>query len=89
MILMGVGEEQGLQVRALRLEEADVGKDHVDAGLGLAAEGDAHVDDEPLAVVGRPIAVEIEVHADLAHAAKGDEHELWPLSVGTSGHALD
>ena len=58
-------------------------------GLRLAAEGDAHVDDEPLAVVGRAIAVEIEVHADLAHAAKRHEHELWPLSVGTSGHALD
>ena len=89
MILMRMGEEQGLQVRALSLEEADIGKDHVDAGLGLAAEGDAQIDDEPLAVVGRPIAVEIEVHADLPHAAKGDEHELWPLSVGTSGHALD
>ena len=25
---------------------------------------------------GGPVAVEIEVHADLAHAAKRDEHEL-------------
>ena len=88
MILMRVGQEQALEVRALGLEEGDVGKDHVDAGLGVAAKGDAHVDDEPFAVVRRPVAVEVEVHADLAHAANGDEHELRPLSVGTAGHAL-
>ena len=88
MILMRVGQEQPLEVGALGLEEGDVGKDQVDPRLGVAAKGDPQVDDEPLAVVGRPVAVEIQVHADLPHAANGDEHELRPLSVGTAGHAL-
>jgi hypothetical protein len=41
MILMRVGQEQPLEVRALGLEEGDVGKDHVDPRLGVAAKGDA------------------------------------------------
>src|SRR6187200_573871 len=52
MILMRVGQEQPLEVRALGLEEGDVGKDHVDPRLGVAAKSEAQVDDEPLAVDG-------------------------------------
>ena len=89
MVFMRMGQQQSPEVGALGFEEGDVGKNHIDAGLGVAAKGDAHVDDQPLAVVGRPVTVEIEVHADLAHAANGDEHELRPLSVGTAGHALN
>ena len=35
-------------------------------------------------VVGRTVAVDVEVHADLAHAAKGDEHRALAF-VGRNG----
>ena len=40
------------------------------------SEGHAKIDGQPRAIVGRPIAVEGEVHADLADAAKRHENEL-------------
>ena len=86
MVLMGVGQQQALQVRALFLEETNVRQDDIDARLHLAAEGDAEVDDQPLAVAGRAIAVKIEVHADLADAAKGHEHEFGTVSGCAAGH---
>ena len=65
------------EVGAVLLDEAHVGEDHVDAGIVLAlGEGDAAVDHQPLARVGRPEAVEVGVHADLAEAAQRHEYEL-------------
>ena len=86
MILMRVGEQQAVDVVALVLEEADVGQDDVDAGLGVAAEGDAHVDDQPLARAAAAIAVEIQIHADLAHAAQRQEDEIGSLSIRSARH---
>ncbi len=86
MVLMGVSEQQALQVRALLLEEADVGQDDIDARLRVATEGDAQVDDQPLAVARRAIAVEIAVHADLTDAANGHEHEIRTVSGCAAGH---
>ena len=85
MIFMRMGEQQADDIRALLLKEADVGKDNVDARLLVAAKGDAHVDDEPLAVALAAIAVEIEIHADLANAAERHEDEFG-LSVRFSRH---
>jgi hypothetical protein len=39
-------------------------------------ERDAKIDDEPLACSRRTKAVEAEVHADLAHAAKRQEDQF-------------
>ncbi len=86
MILMRVGEQQADDVVPLLLEEAYVGKDDIDAGLGVAAEGDAHVDDEPFARAAAPIAIEIQVHPDLAHAAERQEDEIGSLSIRFSRH---
>ncbi len=52
MILMGVGDDDAGEIRALLLEVGDVGKDEVDAGKVGAGEGDAEIDREPGAVVG-------------------------------------
>ncbi len=81
MILMRVGQQQAGDVVPLLLDEADVGQDDVDAGLGLAAEGHAHIDDQPLARAVAPVAVEIQVHADLAHAAERQEDEIGSLCL--------
>ena len=39
-------------------------------------EGDAEIDDDPGAVVGRAVAVEAEIHADLADAAERQEDQF-------------
>ena len=49
-------------------------------GVDLIAEGDAEIDHQPFAVM----AVEIEIHPDLAAAAQRQEQEL--VAAGTIGH---
>jgi hypothetical protein len=71
MVLVGMGQHQADHVLAPVLDEVRVGQDDVDARRRLVAEGDAAVDDQPLAAD----AVEIEVHADFAGAAQGQEHQ--------------
>ena len=63
------------------------GRIDLDARRRLVAEGDAEVDDDPLASVRRAEAVEIEVHADLVRPAERQEDEFvvrfalaWSLS---------
>jgi hypothetical protein len=56
-------------------------QDHLDARRRLVAERHAQVDDDPLPVVRRPVAVEVEVHADLVRPAERQEDEfvVWVL----------
>ena len=76
MILMGVGDDDADEVGALLLEIGDVGQDEIDAGQIGVGEGDAEIDREPGAVVARAVAVEAEVHADLADAAERQEDQF-------------
>jgi hypothetical protein len=46
-----------------------IGQDDLDAGRRLVAEGHAEVDHDPLAIVSRAKAVQVEVHADLVRPA--------------------
>ena len=72
VILMRMGEHEAMQARFLGGDEADVGQNHVDAGVGLLAELDAEVDHQPVLVIGRPVAIDVAVHADLPGAAEGE-----------------
>ena len=76
MVLMGVGENEAYEIRALGFEKGDIWKDDIDARLVLAAEGDAHIDDEPLSILLRPVAIDVEIHADLPNATEGEEDEF-------------
>ena len=87
MIFMRVGEQEPGDIVPLFLDEPNVGKDHIDAGLGLAAEGDAHIDDEPFAGALAAVAVEVEIHADLAHAAERQEDEIGFRCVRFARHS--
>ena len=72
MILVRVRRDDAEQPVAPLDDKGRVGHDHIDPGLVLLlAEGDAAIDDQPLAA----IAVEIEVHPDLAGAAERQEIE--------------
>lgn len=88
MIFMGMGEDEADDVVALFFKEADIRKNDIDAGFVLAAEGDAHVDDQPRIRPFPAIAVQIEVHADLADAAERYEDERVFGSGVCSGHGV-
>src|SRR3546814_6262537 len=72
MILMAMGEDDAGQHLAALLDEGEIGQDDVDAGIMGIGEGDAEIDHQPFAVA----AVEIDVHAELARAAKREEEEF-------------
>ena len=77
MVLMGVGGDDAQHVLAPLGEKRDIGHDEVDAGRGcLAAEQHAAIDHDPLRVVGRPEAIGVEIHADLARPAQRQEDEF-------------
>src|SRR6185312_10126221 len=62
---------------------ADVRQDQVDAGqMILGGKGDADVDRQPLPLVRRAVAVDRQVHANLADAAERREYEF----LRRSGH---
>src|SRR3546814_20142499 len=76
VVLVGVGEHQAGEALAPLHDEGGVGHLHVDPRQARIAEDDAEVDHQPGAVV----AVEVEVHADLAGAA--ERHEVDILGTG-------
>ena len=86
MVLVGVGQDQPVEERALLLDEAQVGQDDVDARQPVVGEADAEVDHQPAAV----LAVEVGVDADLADAAErhepqiGESHASVPCRSGSA-----
>ncbi len=54
VVLVGMGDDDAEQVRALLLEEAHVRHDQVDAGQVVAREAHAAIDQHPLAFRGGP-----------------------------------
>ena len=69
MILMGVGDDEADEILLRLLDEGEVGHDEIDARQFVAGEGEAEIDHQPFAALGRPEAVERAVHADFAEAA--------------------
>ncbi len=80
MILMGMGQHEAEEIGAILHDEGRVRHDDVDARRRLIAEGDAEIDHQPFAVM----AVETEIHPDLAAAAERQEQQL--VGAGTIGH---
>jgi len=69
VILVGVGQDQPRQIRASLLDKGGVRHQHIDPRHGGVGEGDAQVHHQPRAGV----AIEIQVHPDLAGPAEGQE----------------
>ena len=76
MVFVGVRQHDAQDAVGVFFDELGVGQDDLDAGRGLVAERHAQVDDDPLAVVRRAEAVQVEVHPDLVRPAQRQEHEL-------------
>ena len=79
VVLVGVGDEERLDVGAALLEVGDVGDDEVDAEHLLVGEHQAAVDDDDLVAV----LEHVHVLADLPHPAERDDAER--LVVGRGG----
>src|SRR6185295_2699363 len=72
MVLVGMSDDDADEVLAALLDESRIGHHDLDARRAVVAEGDAEIDHQPLA----GMAVEVEVHADLARAAQREEQQL-------------
>lgn len=79
MVLMPVGEDDAGQPVAPFFDKGGIGHEHVDARHRIVAERNAKVDDHPFAA----IAVDIEVHSDLARTSERNEEKL--VRVGEEG----
>ena len=88
MVLVGVGEQQAVELVAALGDERRIGHDHVGAGNTVAAERDAAVDHQPAVLVARAIAVEVEVHADLAGPAQWQEQQFGRCVGPGRGHRV-
>src|SRR5438105_15576414 len=79
MIFMCVGEHDTGERLAFAFDEGEVGKDDIDAGLGVIAELDTQINHQPFTGFGVTGAIEIAIHPDLTGAAERQEHEFAVL----------
>ena len=79
MILMRMGQHDAQDLIGVFLDERRVGQDEFDARRRLVAKCNAQVHHNPFAIIGRPEAVEIEVHSDFVRPPEGQEHEFVVL----------
>ncbi len=85
MILVRMGQHDARQILAAFDDEFRIRHDDLDTRRRLVAEGDAEIDHQPLSVM----AVQIQVHADLARPAKRQEDQVLrtqPVDIGRFGH---
>ena len=80
VVLVRVREDEPGQVLVPFLDEGGIGHEHIDTGQTRIGVRHAEVDHQP----APGVAVEIEVHADLAGAAERQEIEF--LGPGRFGH---
>ena len=78
VVLVGVGDQERLDVGAALLEVGDVGDDEVDAEHLLVGEHEPAVDDDDVVAV----LEDVHVLADLAHPAERDDAERRMLGSG-------
>lgn len=72
MVLMAMRDHDAEQIVDPFLDEGQVGQDDVDAGILRIGKGDAEIDHHPFALA----AIQVDVHADFAGAAKATEKEF-------------
>ena len=77
MILVRMGGDNGQHIFGLFGQKADIGHDDIHAGCGgFAPEQHAAIHDDPFAPRWRAKAIGVEIHADLARAAKRQEDQF-------------
>ena len=69
MVLVAVGEDNSEEVVAPLLDETEIRKDELDAGIEWIRKRHAEIDHDPFAAT----PVEIDVHANLSGSAERQE----------------
>src|SRR5208282_6705080 len=77
MVLMGMRRHNPEQPIAALDDEGGIGHDDLEPRLGIVPEGNAAVENQPIAGV----AVEIQVHPDLSSATERDEEQRARVTV--------
>ena len=72
MVLMAMRDHDAEQIVDPFLDERQIGQDDVDAGILRIGKGNAEIDHHPFALA----AIQVDVHADFAGAAKATEKEF-------------
>ena len=85
MVFVGVGDDQADERFAALRDEGRVGHHHFDLGVRRTAEANAAIDGEPASLV----AIEVEVHANLARPAEGQEGKIYGRGVHNSVQFLN
>lgn len=67
---MGVGDDDAFEVLLLLGDIADIGENQIDTVQIEAGKGNAAIHHDPLALVFRTVAVQRQIHANFADAAK-------------------
>ena len=70
MILMGVGDDDALEVLFLLGDVTDVGQHEIDTRKIETGKGHAAIHHDPFALACRPVAVKRQIHPDFTHAAE-------------------
>jgi hypothetical protein len=73
---MRVREQQPFQLPTPLGDERGIGHHYIGTRNAIAAERDSAIDHQPAMRAGRTVAVQIEIHADLAGAPQGQEKQL-------------
>ena len=85
MIFMGVGYDDAAQPVQPFLDEGDVRQDEIDARQVRPRKRHAAINHDPFAMPLRAVAVETEIHADLADTA---ERQKYEAVFGAVGHGV-
>src|SRR3546814_10880534 len=72
MILMPMRENDAEQIVATLLNESQIGKDQVDAGIAWIGKGKAQIYHDPFSLG----SIEIDIHANLSRPAEGQEKQF-------------
>src|SRR5262245_27535090 len=87
MILVRMGQHEAEEIVPFFHEMANVRHDEIDAGQRLVGKSNAKIDRDPLPALLVAEAINREIHANLAGAAKRREHEfIGGAHVASSGH---
>jgi len=68
-----MGQHEARQLILVVFDVLRVRHDDVDTGMGAVAKGDAQINHDPFCLARLTVAVQVEVHADFAGTAQGQE----------------
>ena len=79
MILVRMGDDNRLEINVFVFDKANIGKHQIDARQVRTGKCHAAIDHDPFAMPFATIAVERQIHSDLADATKRQKYQFLLL----------